>query len=171
VANVSIYLQMIKDSGATDVIAPFVVYNLPDRDCAAFASNGELSIANGGEALYKQYIDDIKTAISAFPDIPVVLVIEPDALANLVTNMDVPKCTGAASAYKTLTAYAAKTLALPNVVMYMDGGHSGWLGWPANIGPAATLYGGIYKDAGSPSQLRGVSLPPTPSPANLHYQS
>lgn len=26
----------------------FVVYDLPDRDCAAAASNGELSLADGG---------------------------------------------------------------------------------------------------------------------------
>lgn len=40
-------------------IVQIVVYDLPDRDCHAKASNGELSSANGGEALYKQYIDDI----------------------------------------------------------------------------------------------------------------
>jgi cellulose 1,4-beta-cellobiosidase len=34
-------------------------------DCHAKASNGELSIANGGAALYKQYINDIAAWITS----------------------------------------------------------------------------------------------------------
>lgn len=69
----------------------------------------------------------IRAALLDFPDISIVLVIEPDSLANLVTNMEVAKCLGAATAYKELTVYAVKQLAFPNVVMYLDGGHGGWL--------------------------------------------
>ena len=39
----------------------------------------------------------------------------------------------------------------------MDAGHGGWLGWAANIGPAATLFSSVYKAAGSPSQVRGLA--------------
>jgi cellulose 1,4-beta-cellobiosidase len=77
-------------------------------------------------------------------------------LANLVTNTGVTKCANAASAYKSLTAYAIRNLNLSNVVMYLDAGHGGWLGWAANIGPAATLYGDLYKSAGSPKAVRGL---------------
>ena len=140
------------------MIVPFVVYNLPDRDCAAAASNGELSIANGGAAIYKtQYIDVIRAALLEFPEIPVVLVIEPDSLANMVTNMGVAKCQGAAETYKTLVTYAIKQLTLPNVSMYMDGGHGGWLGWTANLPGAAKLFSEIRAAAGSPPQLRGLA--------------
>lgn len=41
--------------------------------------------------------------------------------------------------------------------MYLDAGHAGWLGWSANIGPAATLFGNLYTAAGSPSQVRGLA--------------
>jgi cellulose 1,4-beta-cellobiosidase len=136
----------------------FVVYDLPDRDCAAAASNGEYSIANGGVALYKQYIDAIKALVVAYSDVKMILVIEPDSLANLVTNMGVAKCSNAKSAYLECTNYAIKSLALPNVSMYLDGGHGGWLGWSANIDPAATMYAQVFKDAGSPSQLRGLAV-------------
>jgi len=34
------------------LVLPLVVYDLLDQDCAALASNGELSIANSGSALY-----------------------------------------------------------------------------------------------------------------------
>ena len=53
---------------------------------------------------------------------------EPDSLANLVTNLNVAKCANAESAYKTLVTYAMEKLNLPNVAMYLDAGHAGWLG-------------------------------------------
>jgi len=139
------------------ILAPFVVYNLPDRDCAAKASNGELSIANGGVALYKGYVDSIRTTLLKYPDVNVVLIIEPDSLANLVTNMGVAKCANAASAYRECTAYTLSQLNLPNVNMYLDGGHAGWLGWPANLNPAAQVYGDVYRSANSPRGVRGLA--------------
>lgn len=137
--------------------AQFVVYDLPDRDCAAAASNGEYSIIDGGVAKYKAYIDAIRAQLVSFSDIRTLLVIEPDSLANMVTNLNVPKCAGAQAAYRECTLYAIKQLNLPNVAMYLDGGHAGWLGWPANLGPAAELFGKLYNDAGKPSQLRGMA--------------
>ncbi|KAH7120315.1 1, 4-beta cellobiohydrolase [Dactylonectria estremocensis] len=135
----------------------FVVYDLPDRDCAAAASNGEYSIANDGANKYKNYINTVKTVIQTYSDIRIILVIEPDSLANLVTNMNVAKCSNAHDTYLTLTKYAVTTLNLPNVAMYLDAGHAGWLGWPANQSPAAQLFAGIYKDAGKPAALRGLA--------------
>jgi cellulose 1,4-beta-cellobiosidase len=137
--------------------AQLVVYDLPDRDCAAAASNGEWSIANGGAANYKSYINRIRELIIQYSDIRMLLVIEPDSLANMVTNMGVAKCSGAATTYKELTVHALKQLNLPNVAMYLDAGHAGWLGWPANIQPAADLFATIYKDAGKPAAVRGLA--------------
>ena len=137
--------------------AQLVVYDLPDRDCAAAASNGEFAIANNGANNYKSYIDAIRRQLLAYSDIRTILVIEPDSLANMVTNMNVAKCAGAASTYKELTVYALKQLNLPHVAMYLDAGHAGWLGWPANIQPAADLFAGIYKDAGKPAAVRGLA--------------
>ena len=53
----------------------FVVYDLPDRDCAAAASNGEYSIADGGVAKYKAYIDSIREILVEYSDIQTILVI------------------------------------------------------------------------------------------------
>lgn len=39
----------------------------------------------------------------------------------------------------------------------MDAGHAGWLGWSANIGPAAQLFASVYKAAGSPAAVRGLA--------------
>ncbi|RPA82945.1 cellulase [Ascobolus immersus RN42] len=139
------------------VIAPIVVYDLPDRDCAALASNGEFAIADGGEAKYKDYINQIAAIIKEYNDINTVLVIEPDSVANMITNMGVPKCAGAAKAYREGIQYALKTLNFPHVSMYIDAGHAGWLGWPANITPAAKEYSDLFKNAGSPRACRGIA--------------
>lgn len=74
----------------------------------------------------------------------------------MITNMGVQKCSRAAPYYEELTAYALKTLNFANVDMYLDGGHAGWLGWDANITPAAKLYAKVYKAAGSPRGVRGI---------------
>ena len=74
-----------KSSGVTQVVT-FVVYDLPNRDCAAAASNGEFTVADNGLANYKAYIDSIATAFAAYPTVQIVAVIEPDSLGNLVTN-------------------------------------------------------------------------------------
>ena len=41
--------------------------------------------------------------------------------------------------------------------MYLDAGHAGWLGWPANLSPAAQLFGQLYTAAGSPQFVRGLA--------------
>lgn len=64
------------EAGASPPIAgQFVVYDLPDRDCAALASNGEYSIADGGVAKYKAYIDAIREILVEYSDIQTILVI------------------------------------------------------------------------------------------------
>ncbi|KAL1621104.1 hypothetical protein SLS56_009309 [Neofusicoccum ribis] len=147
-----------KNAAGAKLTLPLVVYDLPDRDCAAAASNGELSIANDGVNIYKtEYIDPIVEQIKAYPDVFFTLVIEPDSLANLVTNLNVAKCSGAESAYKESVEYAIKNLNLDNVAMYLDAGHAGWLGWPANQQPAADLFAEVFKAAGSPAAVRGLA--------------
>ena len=78
--TVDTYLSNIEEINANrgsdpETIGAFVVYDLPDRDCAALASNGEYSIANGGVAKYKAYIDSIAANIKKHPNTKVALVI------------------------------------------------------------------------------------------------
>jgi len=87
----------------------------------------------------------------------VALIIEPDSLPNLVTNANVSACASAASDYKAGVAYALKQLNLPNVAMYIDAGHGGWLGWDANLQPGADMLSSVWKTAGSPAQVFGIS--------------
>lgn len=69
-------IQSQNAAGASPPIAGiFVVYDLPDRDCAALASNGEYSIADNGVANYKAYIDSIRAQIVKYSDVQTILVI------------------------------------------------------------------------------------------------
>lgn len=47
----------------TKMLVQIVIYDLPDRDCHAKASNGEYHIAQNGVANYKAYIDAIKSYV------------------------------------------------------------------------------------------------------------
>lgn len=66
VAQLGTYLSSASSqakAAGTKALVQIVVYDLPDRDCAALASNGEFSIANNGLANYKNYIDQLVAQI------------------------------------------------------------------------------------------------------------
>jgi cellulose 1,4-beta-cellobiosidase len=133
-------------SGSTPILVPLVVYDLPNRDCAALASNGELTVSNNGLQDYEQdYINPITQILTDYEhtNIRVIAVVEPDSLPNLVTNLSDANCAQANSsgAYVSGVQYALNKLhAIPNVYNYVDIAHSAWLGWPSNLGPAVSLY-------------------------------
>ncbi|KAJ8123443.1 hypothetical protein ONZ43_g613 [Nemania bipapillata] len=155
IANIAKFDDAIADLPCEDILG-LVVYDLPGRDCAAKASNGELAYSEISK--YKsQYIDPIVAKIKANPNSAFALIIEPDSLPNLVTNADLQTCKDSKSAYEEGVAYALKNLNLPNVVMYVDAGHGGWLGWDANLKPGAEELAKVYKNAGSPKQVRGIA--------------
>lgn len=54
-------------------------------------------------------------------------------MPNLVTNKDLQTCKDSAAGYRDGVAYALKSLNLPNIIMYIDAGHGGWLGWNDNL--------------------------------------
>ncbi len=138
-------------SSSLPIVITIVIYDLPNRDCAALASNGELTVANNGLAIYKsQYIDPIAATINQarYSNLRVVAIIEPDSLPNLVTNLNIAKCAEANSsgAYVQGVQYALNKLhAIPNVYNYVDIAHDGWLGWNSNFQPAVNLISNTIK--------------------------
>jgi cellulose 1,4-beta-cellobiosidase len=155
IANIAKFDDAVADLPCENILG-LVIYDLPGRDCAAKASNGELAYSEIGR--YKtEYIDPIVAKLKANPNSAFALIIEPDSLPNLVTNADLQTCKDSKSAYEEGVAYALKSLNLPNVVMYVDAGHGGWLGWNDNLKPGAEELAKVYKNAGSPKQLRGFA--------------
>src|SRR5688500_17452263 len=136
----------------------FVVYNLPNRDCAAKASAGELHAEADGEARYRsEFIDRIAAEFAKHPEQRIVAILEPDSLANLATNMDVPKCSASADLYKRSVAYAIAQLSLPNVYVYVDAAHTGGLGWDGNRSAMAEIYRAVLDMAGGHERIRGFA--------------
>jgi cellulose 1,4-beta-cellobiosidase len=152
---------LAQQQGGAPITLLLVVYDLPNRDCAALASNGELTIANNGLARYQaEYIDPIAVILNnpKYQGVRIVTVLEPDSLPNLITNTGIPACAEAQSsgAYAKGVQYAiGKLHAIPNVYIYLDIAHSAWLGWDSNLGPAVSLYTQIVQGAGGLSAVDG----------------
>lgn len=127
-----------KNSTGQDQIVGLVVYNLPDRDCSGGESSGELDSEDGGLDRYKsEYITPFAQKLASAPDLTFALVVEPDAVGNIVTNTEeVPFCAQAAPVYEEGISYAIANLQLPNVNLYLDASHGGWLGWDDNLKPS-----------------------------------
>lgn len=155
ISTISTFESHLKNTSCSEIFG-VVIYDLPGRDCAAKASNGELPV--GSVNRYKsEYIDAIAKIIKAHPEVAIAAIIEPDSLPNLVTNSNVTACQQSAAGYREGVQYALKTLNLPNVAQYLDAGHGGWLGWDANLQPGAKELAAAYSGAGKPASLRGFS--------------
>jgi cellulose 1,4-beta-cellobiosidase len=137
-----------QQTGTQPVAIEFVIYDLPGRDCAALASNGELA-ATDLASYQTRYIDPIAALMSQpkYAGLRIITVIEPDSLPNLVTNVNgIPACATMQQNgnYVKGVQYALNKLhAIPNVYTYVDAAHSGWLGWDSNFGPAIQLFASV----------------------------
>lgn len=183
-------LETLFRDAAAQPVPPLVVailYDLPNRDCHASASNGELccQFNSDGTCVYEasdptcsdglaryqhHYVDPFAAVLEKYSSVPVAVVIEPDSLPNLATNMEDPRCGNAATqtAYIQGITYAIDTLhrRAPRAALYLDAGHGGWLGWPdkaddflrsvGRLGPSAAHLRGFatnvanYQSLGSP---------------------
>jgi cellulase/cellobiase CelA1 len=136
----------VAQANGADIVVQLVIYDLPDRDCAAAASNGELSIAGGDipkgyttaltgtgiEEYENDYITPIYNILAAAPsNVRFVLVIEDDSLPNLLTNTGVSftdaPCVAAndgvsnAGAAANWTQTATPALNIPSTGVYYQG--------------------------------------------------
>ncbi|MEU6357314.1 glycoside hydrolase family 6 protein [Streptomyces sp. NPDC047072] len=152
----------LAQKGSGELVVQLVIYNLPGRDCAALASNGELGPTEIDK--YKtQYIDPIAAILAdpKYASLRIVNTIEIDSLPNLVTNVS-PRATATANCdtmkangnYIKGVGYALNKLGdVSNVYNYVDAGHHGWIGWDDNfsatvqtIKQAATAEGATVND-------------------------
>jgi cellulose 1,4-beta-cellobiosidase len=142
----------------------FVIYNLPGRDCAALASNGELG-PNDLPRYKTEYIDPIAAiqADTKYRNLRIINIVEIDSLPNLVTNTsgqaggtamcDTMKANGG---YVQGIGYALNKLgALSNTYNYVDAAHHGWIGWDSNFAPTAQIMLQAAQASGSVSNVTG----------------
>lgn len=69
--------------------------------------------------------------------------------------MNIPKCAASDQAYRGSIAYAISKLAAPNVSLYLDAAHAGWLGWDGNRAKIARIYQEVLEAAGGVDKVRG----------------
>ncbi|MBH5338077.1 glycoside hydrolase family 6 protein [Streptomyces pactum] len=140
--------EALTQAGGKPLVVQLVIYNLPGRDCAALASNGELGPTEIDR--YKtEYIDPIAAVLAdpRYASLRIVTTIEIDSLPNLVTNTGgrptaTPQCDTmkANGNYIKGVGYALGKLgAVPNVYNYVDAGHHGWIGWDDNFAASAQV--------------------------------
>jgi cellulose 1,4-beta-cellobiosidase len=145
-------------STGAPVLTVFVLYDLPNRDCAAASSAGELAVDDDGERRYRvEFVDRIAAQLRSRPSLRIVAILEPDSLANIATNLDRPKCAASEPAYRRSIAYAIRALSMPNVSLYLDTAHAGWLGWDANRAKIARIFADVFSLAGGPGSVRGFA--------------
>lgn len=156
-------LKQSERSGRGPVVT-LVVYNLPGRDCAARASNGEFG-PNDLHSYKHKFVDPIVDALnadSAYRAVKIAVIVEPDSLPNLVTNQNAAKCAAVvkSGAYVEGIKYVINELgSMQNVYLYLDIGHSGWLGWPSNMDKTVSLYADIIKstEKSGKARIRGLA--------------
>ena len=101
----------------------FVLYNIPGRDCGSYSAGGAQNTAD-----YEDWIDAVASALG---NQKAVLIVEPDAIANLPSDcgydpakVNIPQAT--ADRYAQLN-YAVKRLEQQSqTLVYLDGGNSAW---------------------------------------------
>ena len=91
----------LKDGGQSPMTVVIIVYNLPDRNCASFASNGKLiqvgqygryyepGVLGMGYTKYRdEYLAPIAAAFSdpKYASLRIVAMLEPDAFPNMIVN-------------------------------------------------------------------------------------
>ncbi|GAB3606460.1 hypothetical protein GCM10027413_18690 [Conyzicola nivalis] len=110
-ASIGAYVsQVVAAADASDTIATFVVYGIPERDCGNFSAGGLTA------AEYPLWVDAIAGGIG---DATAVVVLEPDSLSLA------DECGNADSRVAT-TQDAITRLEASDAVVYLDGGHSNW---------------------------------------------
>jgi endoglucanase len=110
-AAVAAYTARAHASGALPVL---VAYHRPHRDGGGFSAGGA-----SGAAAYRTWVDRFAAAMNG----PAVVIVEPDALAQLDGLAGAEAREAIALVRYAGAAFAAR----PDVAVYLDAGHSAWL--------------------------------------------
>lgn len=109
-----------------------VAYHRPDRDCGSYSAGGSSDAAD--------YLDWVGQLASGVGERPALVVLEPDAVAQAVTG-------ACGDAEQTAADFALISQAVdvlkkqPNLQVYVDAGHAGWIDDPAIVADALRASG------------------------------
>jgi len=113
--------QALQRAQVQQAVPVFALYNIPGRDCGSYSAGGAQTTAD-----YEAWIDAIAAAIG---DQKVVIILEPDGLANLpsncgYSNVDVAQLD--ADRYTQINYAVTALEANPKTLVYLDAGNSAW---------------------------------------------
>jgi endoglucanase len=127
----------VSAASAQGAVATFVIYNIPARDCGSYSAGG----ASSSQA-YRAWTHSIAAGIGMRPAI---VIIEPDALAQMDCLSATDQATRYADIADTVNVLATKTKAF----IYLDAGNSTWIN-------ADTMAGRLEK--ANVAQARGFAI-------------
>ena len=117
----------LQEANLERAVPVFVVYNIPGRDCGSYSAGGAQNTAD-----YEAWIDGIAAAIRSQKAL---IVLEPDALANLPsdcgydpTQVNIPQAT--ADRYTQINYAVTKLETGSQTLVYLDAGNSHWRAVP-----------------------------------------
>jgi endoglucanase len=146
-------MSTLQEANAERALPVLVLYNIPGRDCGSYSAGGAENTAD-----YETWIDTIAAAIGSQK---VLIVLEPDSLADLPsdcgynpTQVNVPQAT--ADRYTQIN-YAVTTLeAGSQTLVYIDAGNSHWQAVP--IMAARLAQAGIQQAQGFFTNVSNYNL-------------
>lgn len=109
-SDVSTYVNA---AAAQNALPQLVAYNIPQRDCGGYSAGGTSPDA---------YLNWIKGMSAGIGSHPALVILEPDALAN----MECLSSTDQSTRYALLSQAVAILKAQPRTFVYLDAGHPGW---------------------------------------------
>jgi endoglucanase len=143
----------LRNAQAERAIPLIVLYNIPGRDCGSYSAGGAENTTD-----YEAWIDAIASAIG---DEKVVIILEPDALADLPsdcgynpTQVNIPQAT--ADRYTQINYALTKLEAGSETLVYLDAGNSHWQAVP--IMAARLAQAGIQEAQGFFTNVSNFNL-------------
>ncbi|KAI0101569.1 glycoside hydrolase family 6 protein [Nemania sp. FL0031] len=153
-------LSSVSEEVPCDEILGLVLDNLPYKNAPSNSPSPEYDPST--EDVYRSlYIEAIVKTLKARPNTAFALIVEPSAFPayfNATTSL-LPSAHEAnlMRSYRTNIPIALEKLNLPNVITYLDIGHSNSLDWSRHRNATADAIASLYTAARSPSQLRGFA--------------
>jgi endoglucanase len=144
--------QTLLEAKLQRAIPVFVAYNIPGRDCGGYSGGGAQTTA-----AYVAWIDAIASAVH---DREAIVILEPDALANLPVDCGYDPTGQLTVDRYTQLRHAIDTFgALPRTRVYLDAGHSRW----HSVGAIASrlVQAGVANTSGF--YLNASNYQPTPA--------
>jgi endoglucanase len=108
-------------------------YNIPHRDCGLYSSGG----ARDADA-YREWIRAVAAGIG---DRRAVVVLEPDAVPQIVAGCGIAGHDGETARLRLLKEAVSTLGALPGVRLYLDAGNPGWIPDPDRVAAALKAAG------------------------------